>query len=138
MEIHGKIVEGKFVPTNKELFKEAFREHEGKGVIISVKRATQRTCPQNAYYWGVIVELITKAINELGNDFAREIVHELLKKQFLKKERQIINKETGEVKVISYICSTTKLNTTEFATYIDNCIAFAAEKFSIYIPLPNE
>ena len=94
----------------------------------------KRTNPQNRYYRGVVVEMITIAINELGNDFDNETVHEYLKSLFLKKTKEIINKESGEVTIIEYIQSTTKLTTIEFESYIESCKRYAAETFNLFIP----
>ena len=133
--IIGNVENGKFVPNSKEYFKKAFESYEGKIIELSLKVwHKKRTTPQNRYYRGVVVEMITIAINELGNDFDNETVHEYLKSLFLKKTKEIINKESGEVTTIEYIQSTTKLTTIEFESYIESCKRYAAETFNLFIP----
>ena len=78
--------------------------------------------------------MIKNYINDLGNDFDSDTIHELLRSLFLKTTKEIVNKESGEVKSIKFIQSTTKLSTIEFETYLENCKKYAAETFDIFIP----
>jgi len=133
--IIGTVENGKFVPNSKEYFKRAFESYEGKIIELSLKVwHKKRTTPQNSYYWGVVIELIKNYINDLGNDFDSDTIHELLRSLFLKKTKEIVNKESGEVKTIEFIQSTTKLSTIEFETYLESCKRYAAETFELYIP----
>jgi len=133
--IIGTVENGKFVPNSKEYFKRAFESYEGKIIELSLKVwHKKRTTPQNSYYWGVVIELIKNYINDLGNDFDSDTIHELLRSLFLKKTKEIVNKESGEVKTIEFIQSTTKLSTVEFETYLESCKRYAAETFELYIP----
>jgi ribosomal protein S17E len=133
--IIGNVENGEFVPNSKEYFKKAFESYEGKIIELSLKVwHKKRTTPQNSYYWGVVIELIKNFINDLGNDFDSDTIHELLRSLFLKTTKELINKESGEVTTIEYIKSTTKLSTIEFENYIENCKRYAAQQFDIYIP----
>ena len=133
--IIGTVENGKFVPNSKEYFKRAFESYEGKIIELSLKVwHKKRTTPQNSYYWGVVIELIKNYINDLGNDFDSDTIHELLRSLFLKQTKEIVNKESGEVKTIEFIQSTTKLSTIEFETYLESCKRYAAETFELYIP----
>ena len=133
--IIGIVENGKFVPNSKEYFKRAFESYEGKIIELSLKVwHKKRTNPQNSYYWGVVIELIKNYINDLGNDFDSDTIHELLRSLFLKTTKEIVNKESGEVKTIEFIQSTTKLSTIEFETYLESCKRYAAETFDIFIP----
>jgi hypothetical protein len=133
--IIGIVENGKFMPNSKEYFKRAFESYEGKIIELSLKVwHKKRTNPQNSYYWGVVIELIKNYINDLGNDFDSDTIHELLRSLFLKTTKEIVNKESGEVKTIEYIQSTTKLSTIEFENYIESCKRYAAETFDLYIP----
>jgi len=133
--IIGNVENGKFVPNSKEYFKKAFESYEGKIIELSLKVwHKKRTNPQNSYYWGVVIELIKNYINDLGNDFDSDTIHELLRSLFLKTTKEIVNKESGEVKTIEFIQSTTKLSTIEFETYLESCKRYAAETFDIFIP----
>ncbi len=133
--IIGNVKNGKFVPNSKEYFKKAFESYEGKTIELSLKVwHKKRTNPQNSYYWGVVIELIKNYINHLGNNFDSDTIHELLRSLFLKTTKEIVNKESGEVTIIEYIQSTTKLSTIEFETYLESCKRYAAETFYINIP----
>jgi hypothetical protein len=133
--IIGIVANGKFIPNSKEYFKKAFENYEGKTIEISLKVWNKnRSSPQNRYYWGVVIELIKNYINDLGNDFDSDTIHELLRSLFLKQKKEIVNKESGEVTIIEYIQSTTKLSTIEFETYLENCKRYAVETFDLIIP----
>jgi hypothetical protein len=135
LSIIGNVENGKFVPNSKEYFKKAFESYEGKIIELSLKVwHKKRTNPQNSYYWGVVIELIKNYINDLGNDFDSDTIHELLRSLFLKTTKEIVNKESGEVKSIDFIQSTTKLSTIEFENYLESCKRYAAEQFDLIIP----
>lgn len=133
--IIGNVENGKFVPNSKEYFKKAFEIYEGKQIELSLKVwHKKRTNPQNSYYWGVVIELIKNFVNDLGNDFDSETIHELLRSLFLKTTKEIVNKDTGEVRLIYFIQSTTKLSTIEFENYLELCKIYASEQFNLFIP----
>lgn len=108
--------------------------HAGKDIVMTlkVKRKT-RSHPQNAYYWGVVIPLVTKAINDLGNDFDEEETHEFLKKEFNCKEIDVL--EGHSIKMPQ---STARLDTKEFMAYIENIQHFASVMLNTYLPSPNE
>ena len=85
------------------------------------KYIAKRSLAQNAYYWGVVVDLISK---ETGQD--KDSAHDGLRQMFLK-----VHDEK-----LPTIQSTTKLTTVEFVRYIDECVLFAAEFLQIIIPPP--
>ncbi len=128
----GNVENGKFVPNSKEYFKKAFESYEGKTIELSLKVwHKKRTNPQNSYYRGVVVKMITFAINHLGNEkYSEDIVHELLKDKFIQGEC-IKDPQTG--KVVEHK-TTTKLSTVEFENYVEQCKRYAAEQFDLYIP----
>jgi hypothetical protein len=131
--ILGEVRDGKLVADDPELLKKAFRCHEGKRVEFQVKRHRKvRSLNQNAYYWAVVVPLIADA---MGEDDA-ETTHEVLKYE-CNYEMRAIGKG-GERREIRYPLSTADLDTLAFEAYCERCRRFAAEFFSIYIPLPNE
>ena len=96
----------------------------GKRVRVIVEQETyKRTDPQNKYYWGVVVELLSQ---ELG--YETEEVHNLLKSMFLKRRVILKGKE-----YIS-IGSTAKLSTSQFTDYIEKIKRFSSLELSIIIP----
>lgn len=135
MDFLGNISDnGKLIPTYPIELAKWLITNKGKAVTISlkVKRST-RSNPQNRYYWGVIIEMVQYAMNEHGNEYSKEEVHEFLKKEFNSEEREM--KEGYYVKVPR---STTSMNTVDFMNYKEKIQQFAAEILGIYIPDPNE
>jgi len=137
LELNGHIDnEGKFTIANRLRLQEWCRLNKGKNVVVCFKRkGSQRSNPQNRYYWGVVIKEISIRLRDLGylhledND-----VHEMMKIKFCF-EREI-NENTGEVLDIPK--STTSLTTTEFCEYMDRIRDWAQEFLGIYIPSPNE
>jgi hypothetical protein len=104
-------------------------------VKVTVKRAyRKRSTPQNAYYWGVVVEILCDALRELGNDTDKEQVHEILKMRCNPVE--LVSSETGEVALIGG--STKQMTTVEMSEYIERCRQWANEFFALDIPEANE
>ena len=78
--------------------------------------STTRSNPQNKYYFGVVVDMISE---ETGNE--PEETHELLKLKFLK--------PMGKA-------NTTQLDTKEFNLYIEKIQRWAAQDLGCIIPDP--
>jgi hypothetical protein len=87
----------------------------------------QRSVNENAYYWGVVVKIMSDYTGDRP-----EAMHEILKAKFLK---EIVN-FGGEDLVITK--STAKLNTKEFEDYLEEIRVFAITELEVTIPLPNE
>jgi hypothetical protein len=90
--------------------------------VIIRKPKTKRSDLQNNYYWGVVLELLSK---ELGYD--QDEMHEILKYKFLQ----------SHAMGMPYVKSTTKLSTGEFEEYLSKIKRWAAEFLNIVIPDPN-
>lgn len=131
--VYGMVRDGALVADDPELFKMAFRCHEGRRVRVEVTRERKaRSLNQNRYYWAVIVHLIAAA---MGEDDP-EVAHDALKLQ-CNSEIRLMGKgaERWEMRVP---LSTADLDTAGFEAYCDRCRRFAAEFFNLYIPLPHE
>ena len=123
---------GKFQPDYKEGFLAEFQRLEGKRVEVTVRpESKQRTNPQNKYYWGVVLRLISE---ETGYD--TEELHNIFKGMFLREAAEITKGDKRVV--IPYIKSTRDLDTKEFDEYIEKIKRWAAMELSLYIPDPNE
>jgi hypothetical protein len=130
---YGDIKDGKLTLANKRRFAHDLATFRNCAVEITIKKKNTRSSQQNRYYWGVVVKEIQFRLNELGNDFETETVHEYLKDKFNKVE---LIGEGGEV--IDYLGgSTTEMNKEEFMVYVDKIIEWAASFLSIAIPLPH-
>lgn len=133
----GHIKNGRLVINKSELpvFLHKISTQKNKPVNITVEAGRKRSDQQNKYYWGVIVELIRLAINEInGENFTAENIHDFLKERFL--EGFEIHAATGEL--LNIRKSTTDNTTTKQEEYHEQCRQFASEYLNIEIPLPNE
>jgi hypothetical protein len=123
---------------NRPLFEEdvrAMSRETDLAVTIEVKLKKRfRSDVQNAYYWGVVVAMISQRLRELGHDVDRDLTHEFLKGRFLYTE--FTDPASGEVMKIPR--KTSELATEEFMEYLEHVKQFAAETLDIYIPDPNE
>jgi hypothetical protein len=84
----------------------------------------KRSKPQNNYYWGVVIDILSK---EWG--YTKEETHDLLKVQFL------TEKNIGKP---DRIRSTTSLDTKEAEDYYFAIRQWAITEWGINIPEPNE
>lgn len=92
--------------------------------IITIKEYKEnRSKMQNAYYFGVVLAIISK---ETG--FEKEEVHELMRRKFLAYEKK------GEW----FAKSTTMLDTKEMEDYLQKVRMFASMELSCFVPLPRE
>lgn len=133
----GHIKNGKLVINKSELpvFLHKISTQKNKPVNVTIEAGSKRSEQQNKYYWGVVVELIRLAINEInGENFTKEDIHDFLKERFL--EGLEIHAATGEL--LNIRKSTTDNTTTKQEEYHEQCRQFAAEYLNIEIPLPNE
>lgn len=130
-----KIINGKLT-TNRNAILDAFRHFEGVDIVLTLKRkGKQRSTPQNAFYWGVLIPLFQEGVkSEWGEVWSKDKAHEFLKNRFVFFER--VNEQTGEV--IKTPKSTTENTTTQQEEYHTEIRTFLLEWFNIDAPLPNE
>jgi hypothetical protein len=145
MKFTAKIKNGKILPIERVLYWDSMPEFEGRDVEITIERITNRSNPQNRYYWGVVVYMVRERLEELGYTrsdlledtmgakLTRNDVHEFLKDSFNRSD--IINTETGEI-LGSTSRTTSKLKTKEFSEYVDHIKRWAVESLDINIPDP--
>ena len=87
-------------------------------------KSTLRSNPQNRYYWGVCVEIISD-----HTGFTPEEIHEVLKHKFLTPKERM-----GQ----QIYPNTTQLDTREFNLYIEKIQRWASESLGLVIPDPNQ
>lgn len=116
----------------------AWKEHiaslpDGR-YLVSIKSIKARSLPQNAYYWGVVVEMVYQGLKEAGFDAVRnkDDAHEIMKSLFLK------IKEAKGVVYIERVQSTTELTTIGFMEYLLHISTWAFDYLSITIPEPGQ
>lgn len=92
--------------------------------VVEIQKSKQvRSLPQNKYYWGVVVKVVSQ-----HTGYTSEETHQELARMFLSYEN------SGKL----FVRSTTKLNTLEFEKYAESCRDWAKKEMDVYIPLPNE
>lgn len=128
---------GVLVIRNRSLFDEAIRaltREKDLDVTVEVKpKKKYVTDPQRAYYFGVVVYLITAELKRLGHDVDKDLVHSFLKNKFLYTE--VVN-ESGEFEKIPK--KMPDCSTSEFIDYVEDCRNWAAEFLGINIPDAGE
>lgn len=124
----------KYILINEQVKRNLLSEIEAIDTSIDPKMTVEikqhkktRTGLQNAYYFGVVL----KTISEYTGNTVEEL-HEIFKDKFLPKMEFEGFGVKKEVPV-----STTKLNTHEFADYVDNILMLVSE-YGLYIPSPGE
>jgi len=101
---------------------------EGKTVYITITHTRPpRSLMQNAYYHGIVVQMIADETGETPKK-----VHADLKDEFL--PEFWVKEEGRELKLAK---STARLNTKEFKEYIDRIVAWASAFHGIVIPDPD-
>ncbi len=135
IESQGFIEEGILNFYNHKGFLELLATMDDCEVEIIVRRkVTTRTLAQNRYYFGVVVEEISKVASELyGQLFDQKKVHKDLSAMFNYQMELGLDMEYKKV-----ILSTADLSIAEFSEYIDKCILWAQEFFNFTISPPEK
>ena len=126
----GKLV----LPHRSQLISDIKIFKDGDYVLTIEKKSKKRSLSQNAYYWGVVVPLVKKGLNDVGYRMTTEITHDYLKTNF--NIIEIANEINGEI--ISFIGSTTEMSTSQMMDYFAKITEWAAEFLGVQIPEPNE
>ena len=135
LELGGTIDEnGKLSVFRQDDLRRWINANRGQQVVVTFKlKGKKRSTKQNNYYWGVVVDMVMRRFNQLGNDFDADETHDFLKGRFNFKEIEAIPDHFIEIPI-----STSRLDTTEFMAYIAKIQQFGSEFLGIYIPDPNE
>lgn len=120
--------------TNRKVVASQFDLPDGS-YLVTIRSKKNRSIPQNRYYWGAMLPMIKKGLNEAGYNEVKTIndAHEVVKGLFLKK--YISNNEGTALEISG---STAELTTVEFNELIEKVQQWAAEFLGIEIPDPNE
>lgn len=124
---------GRLEIRNRKQFAQTLRRMRDGEVIVTIEpRKAARSQPQNRYYWGVVVELISE-----HTGYTPEELHDYLKAKFLPKALAL--PDANGVIVDEFVIggSTTKLNKLEFGEYVERIRQWAAETLDVVIPDPD-
>lgn len=131
------IKDGKGTVSNTKSFKKELEGlKDGRYELVIRKLIKKRSNPLNRYYWGCLINEVIIGLVNMGfeeSELNPDVVHEMLKNKFLKK--QMAN-DDGEF--IEIIVSTTELGNGEFMDYCANIQRWSAEFLNHYIADPNE
>jgi hypothetical protein len=123
---------GKLSILNKQSFLDYIKAFEGEHLILDVKKMTSsRSLNQNAYYWGVVIEILSQ-----HTGYTSEEMHEVLRSRFLNTTIDFSFKNKNEE--LKGSRSTSDLNTKEFETYLAEIRQWASRDLEVWIPEPNE
>lgn len=98
---------------------------------FTAKEARIRSTPENKYYWGVCVQILS---DELG--YHRNEIHEILKGMFLSEVKFLKTKEG--IEEIRIPKSTAELTTIGFENYLSDIRQWSSAELGIWLPEPNE
>lgn len=131
--IAGRVVAGRLEVSLGDVAASVRDWPDGEVVIVVRTVKATRSLIQNAYYWGVCLQLVSD-----HTGYTPEEVHDLAKQMFLPKALALTdgNGVVVEKRVIGG--STTKLNTGEMSAYVDRFREWAASTLGVVIPDPRE
>ena len=135
IEFSSKVVNNKLV-SNLNRLKEVISSFNGKDILIKVSLLEEkRSNNQNRYYWGVIIPLVRKGLEDLqGCLFSSDEVHSFLKSKFNVDEK--VDYDTG--KIFEVPKSTTDNSTKDMEDYHTKIREFSKSYLNVEIPMPNE
>jgi hypothetical protein len=120
----GTIKQGKLKVDFQSNFDRWLMTLEGQRVTIDIKKFRKnRTTAQNNYYWGVLIDILSK-----HTGYEPEEMHDAIKIKFMPVEKAGLI--SGK--------STKRLTTIEFVDLIERVQRWAAQDLQVYIPDPNE
>lgn len=137
IEIITSILSNKF-KRNRNLVLKAIQHFEGKDVMITFSKPKKsRSNNQNAYYWGVVINLIQEGLLDATGELrsSNDIHYNILLPLFAP-INEIVNNDTGEV--LNERITSSGMTTTQFMEYILDIQKWSAEFLNIDIPNPNE
>lgn len=121
---YGKVEHGRIVLQNRDGFASLIARLNGCEIDIELrKHRRNRTTLQNAYYWSVVVGMVSESTGYLPCE-----AHDALRQMFLTDNTD---------QLLPRVRSTTDLTTIEFSEYVAHCVQFAAEKLELVIPDPE-
>lgn len=119
-----KIINGVLRYDENQFITWAEKQKDGKYALSIKKWYKPRSLQENAYYWGVVIELLCG-----HTGYTPEEMHDCLKAKFLPHGVD----EYG----LEHVKSTTKLSTVEFETYMEDIRRWASSELDVYIPDPE-
>ena len=131
----GTIINGQLKILHRRKFDEALQTMSDGRVTVTIEKIyNKRTVNQNAYYWGVVLEMYWNGLQALGWEITKAETHEYLIQRFGKKS--VTNEKTGEIMDVPL--RTSEMRTIEMMEYFTQIYQSASEDLQVTIPEPNE
>lgn len=135
IQLYSEVTNGHIDSSSRQIIANALRMLDGHKVEIVIReRKKRRSLSQNAFYWGVVIPIVTNHLNEYGANIGPEEAHDFLKQEVMKLRSKVALPDGSLAWIIG---SSTKLTTSEWEVAIDKIRAWAAE-IELIIPFPNE
>ncbi len=132
----GVVRMGKFIPDNLEWFTSGLNAFENRSIAVYLtEKKGLRSLKMNNYYWGVVVPLLARHLEE-NNLFANPTikrVHNALKSQFLGLEE--VMQLDGTIK--DETISTSSLNNRQYCNFLESIWAYCSITYALHIPEPD-
>lgn len=101
----------------------------GNSYVMELSKSkSKRSLSQNSYYWGVVIALFSQSTGYTSNE----------SHQYLAGLHLSYIKERIDQSALTFVKSTTELDTLSFEQYIDQCRLFMWHELNIHVPLPNQ
>ena len=132
---YSNVKDGQLQMNIRKVFAHNLQHFEGKRVEITLTRAKKKRSKEQNNYIHLLFTIFRDALNDLGNTFTMEDIKDICKLKFAIVD--VFNESTGEV-IGQKIQETRDMTTTQMCKFVDDIIQWAAEKFEIKLPYPNE
>ena len=134
MQDVGIFKDGKWISERPEVLANYKLKHANRKTILEVRPwYPKRSLAENSYMWGVVYEYISQFTGMTPDE-----VHRACKAEFNYTIKEILNKDTGELKEIRVPQSTKNLDVRSMEIYLENIRKYYLIEFGLMIPLPNE
>ena len=115
-------------------FQEAVQANTDQRVELSIKKVkAKRSNPQNSYFHGVVLPMVTNALKDLGHQETQASTKEMLKRKFL---TFYVNIEDGIF--LEKTLKTSELSKAQFMDFVTEIQQFAVEFLNLQIPDPGQ
>lgn len=137
IQIQTSVDSGRF-KRNRNLILKAINSYEGKNVLITFEKPKKsRSNNQNAYYWGIVLNIVQQGLLEATGELrSNNDIHYNILLPMFSPTNDITNLDTGEI--VSERMTSSNMSTTQFMEFILDIQKWGAEFLNIDIPNPNE
>lgn len=130
-------INGTMLIDNRSRMVEDLKQFKLRRIVIEIyQKVKKRTSPQNAYYWAVVVPILTRGFLDVGySGMTDKKTHSWMKRKYLLGEEV---SDIEEMPAIEIIGSTTKLDVIRFFEIMEDLQRFGAQILGVKIPDPDK